>query len=290
MDLQSLEIFISIARMGSINKTAHAHFLAQSTVTHRLKQLEKELEMTLFTRTTSGVTLTEEGRAFLPVASSMMEQYQQFIQQNHQIRPLRIVAGKAFVSTQLPRLLGGYRQVDPSFTCYLRSTLFEESVHSLLAGTADLAFLGNELYHPHIKTTYLPEDPILLVCSPHHPWASNYPGWAEWDKQSLIAFGNPTAPYRQRVDRYLAENGVFPTIIMELDSFSAVKQMVLQNLGIALLPSRFVQQEKLQRKLVTIDISHGTFTRPTLLAYPAEKESDLRLTSFINWVIEHYDH
>ncbi|OAJ76073.1 transcriptional regulator [Brevibacillus sp. SKDU10] len=61
--------------------------------------------------------------------------------------------------------------------------------------------------------------------------------------------------------------------------------MVLQNLGIALLPSRFVQLEKLQGTLVAIDISQGTFTRPTLLAYPAEKANDLRLASFIDWVI-----
>lgn len=66
--------------------------------------------------------------------------------------------------------------------------------------------------------------------------------------------------------------------------------MVLQNVGIALLPSRFVQQEQLQGTLVTIDISQGTFTWPTLLAYPAEKANDLRLASFIDWVIQHYDH
>lgn len=36
--------------------------------------------------------------------------------------------------------------------------------------------------------------------------------------------------------------------------------------------------------------AHATFTRPTLLAYPAEKANDLRLASFIDWVIQHYDH
>ncbi|TPG73328.1 transcriptional regulator [Brevibacillus laterosporus] len=51
----------------------------------------------------------------------------------------------------------------------------------------------------------------------------------------------------------------------------------------SILPSRFVQQEKLQGK-------NGTLTRPTLLAYPAEKENDLRLASFMDWVIEPYDH
>ncbi|MGG3873304.1 LysR substrate-binding domain-containing protein [Brevibacillus laterosporus] len=72
--------------------------------------------------------------------------------------------------------------------------------------------------------------------------------------------------------------------------YENVKQMVLQNVGISLLPSRFVQQEQLQGTLVTIDLSQGMFTRPTLLAYPAEKATDLRLASFIDWVIQHYDH
>ncbi|WP_255253145.1 LysR substrate-binding domain-containing protein [Brevibacillus laterosporus] len=37
--------------------------------------------------------------------------------------------------------------------------------------------------------------------------------------------------------------------------YENVKQMVLQNVGISLLPSRFVQQEQLQGTLVTIDLS-----------------------------------
>lgn len=52
-----------------------------------------------------------------------------------------------------------------------------------------------------------------------------------------------TAPYRQRVDRFLAEHGVFPRVIMEMDSFRSAKQMVMQNLGVTFLPKRTFLQE-----------------------------------------------
>lgn len=288
MDIESLEVFLMIARFGSINKAANALFLAQSTVTHRLKQMEKYVGAPLFVRTASGVNLTAEGRRLLPIATSVVEQMRAFTQRKEDRQALTIVAGKAFASYELPRLLGNYRKAHPSFTCYVRSTLFEESITSLLTGTADIAFLGSEVYHPQLHQVFLPCDRILLVISPAHPWADRYEGFAQWGMQEVISFGDPTAPFRQRVDRYLAENGVFPNVIMELDSFSAVKQMVIQNLGVTMLPERTIQEEVETGKLVAIDIASGNLTRPTLIAFPHHKKENPQFLQFVDWMVQAY--
>ncbi|MCK9905549.1 LysR family transcriptional regulator, partial [Frankia sp. Cpl3] len=234
---------------GSINKAANALFLAQSTVTHRLKQMEKYVGTPLFVRTASGVSLTAEGRRLLPIATGVVEQMRGFIQRKEARHALTIVAGKAFASYELPRLLGNYRKANPHFTCYVRSTLYEESITSLLTGTADIAFLGSEVYHPQLHQLFLPSDRIMLVVSLDHRWAHEYSGFSDWGLQEVIAFGDPVAPFRQRVERFLAENGVYPNVIMELDSFSAVKQMVMQNLGVTMLPERTIQEEVRAGKL-----------------------------------------
>lgn len=288
MDQQSLEVFLAIARHGSINRAAKALFLAQSTVTTRLKQLEKQLATPLFVRSSTGVDLTGEGRRLLPVAASIVEQMRMFSQRQKQRKSLTIVAGKSFVVYELPRLLGQYRQANPDFTCYVRSTLYDESLAALLNGSADLAVLGHEIDHPHIHQEFLPSDRILLVTSPKHPWASGFPGMHAWGQEEMIVFGNHTAPYRQRVDRFLARNGILPHVIMELDSFSAVKKMVEQNLGISMLPERIVQEELREGRLVAHDIADGTLTRPTLLAYLQQKKADDAFQQFVHWIKEAY--
>ncbi|MFY0543240.1 LysR family transcriptional regulator [Brevibacillus sp. H7] len=284
MDLESLEVFLNIARFGSINRAANALFLAQSTVTHRLKQLERYVGAPLFVRTAAGVTLTDEGRRLMPVATSVVEHLRSFLREKESRQSLSIVAGKAFASYELPRLIGEYRKAHPHFTCYVRSTLFEESITSLLTGTADLAFLGSEVYHPQLHQEFLPDDRILLVISPEHGWANEFPGMAHWGRQEVIAFGNHTAPFRQRVDRFLAQNGVYPNVIMELDSFSAVKKMVQQNLGVTMLPERTIQEELQNGSLVGHDIAGGELTRPTLIAYLHHKKEDEPFQRFVQWV------
>ncbi len=288
MDKESLDVFLTVARHGSINRAAQALFLAQSTVTHRLKQLERQIATTLFVRTATGVSLTAEGRRLLPIAANIVEQMRSFTEKKEQRQSMNIVAGKAFIAYELPRLIGQYRQANPQFTCYVRSTLYEESLNALLTGTADIAFLGSEMYHPHIYQEFLPSDRILLVTAPEHPWAEGFPGFPEWGTEEMILFGNHTAPYRQRIDHFLAQHGVFPNVIMELDSFSAVKKMVEQRLGITMLPERTVREELATGTLVAHDIADGQLLRPTLIAYLHPKKEDEAFQQFVHWMKEAY--
>lgn len=288
MDLQSLEVFLAIARHGSLNRAAHAMFLAQSTVTHRLKQLERQVGTPLFVRTATGVSLTGEGRRLLPVAAAVVEQLRAFSQHRENRQALTIFAGKAFASYELPRLIGEYRRAHPHFTCFVRSTLYEESISALLTGAADIAFLGHEVYHPHIHQEFLPSDRILLVTAPEHPWAGGFPGFSRWGAEPVIAFGDHTAPFRQRVDRFLAQHGVFPNVIMELDSFSAVKKMVLQQFGVTMLPERTIREEVDAGRLIAMDIAGGELTRPTLIAYLHAKKEDDAFQRFVQWIKDAY--
>lgn len=288
MNLENLEMFLMIARFGSINKAAETLFLAQSTVTHRLKQLEKQLSVTLFVRTAGGVTLTPEGRSFVPVATGIVEQIRAFTQDTSTRKPLTIAAGKAFASYELPRLLGQYRKNHPELRCYVKSTLYEESITALLTGMADLAMLGSEVYHPQLLQLDLPSDRIVLIASPEHRWGRTFGGFADWGAQEMVMFGDSSAPFRQRVDRFLLERGVFPNVIMELDSFSAVKQMVIQNLGVAMLPERVIRDETAAGLLTAHDIAEGALTRPTLIAYPKHKAKDADFQQFLAWIVEHF--
>ncbi|HEY3366033.1 MAG TPA: LysR family transcriptional regulator [Symbiobacteriaceae bacterium] len=286
--MESLETFLAVARTRSINKAADALFLAQSTVTHRLQRLEKELGVALFVRRPDGVELTPDGRRLMPVATSVVEQLRAFAGQSGQARAITLLSGRAFISYDLPVILGAYRRCHPEFTCYVKSALHEEAVNALLNGVADLAFLGSEVYHPQLCAVSLPSDRILLITAPEHLWAAGFPGFDRWGGQEVIAFGNGAVPFRRRVDKFLAEHGVFPNISMELDSTRAVQRMVMQNLGVAMLPWRTVRDEAAAGRLAVLDIAGGQFTRPTLLVYPRHRAADQQLQDLVRWIADHY--
>jgi DNA-binding transcriptional LysR family regulator len=230
------------------------------------------------------VALTAEGKRLLPVATEVIERIKAYTDLKEKEQTLTLVAGKALAAYGLPRMISQYRQSYPDFKCYARSTSFHECVTAVLSNSADVAFLGAEVYHPDLHQEFLPSDRIVLVTSPEHEWSRGFPGFAHWGSQEVITFGNNSAPFREKMDLFLAKQGVFPNIIMELDSLSAVKEMVKENLGVSMLPERTVLQEKSTGTLNVIDIANGDLRRSTVIVYPNYKKNDKTFQLFVRWV------
>lgn len=72
MDIKELTNFIAIAENGSISKAARELHISQPPLTKQLQRLETELNVTLFERTSKGVTLTKKGRTFYRRALSLI--------------------------------------------------------------------------------------------------------------------------------------------------------------------------------------------------------------------------
>lgn len=73
MNLQQLRYIIAIAESGSMNSVAKTHFIAQSSLSVAVKDLEQELGITIFTRTSKGIRVTREGVEFLGYARQVIE-------------------------------------------------------------------------------------------------------------------------------------------------------------------------------------------------------------------------
>lgn len=73
MDTQSLQTFVTLAEYKNFTRTADSLFIAQSTVTNRIAELEREVGKQLFERNKRKVILTAEGHAFLGYAKRILE-------------------------------------------------------------------------------------------------------------------------------------------------------------------------------------------------------------------------
>lgn len=74
MTLQQLRYVVEIEKYGSITKSASNLFISQPNLSAALKDLEQELDIIVFVRTSKGVEPTEEGREFLSYAKSVIAQ------------------------------------------------------------------------------------------------------------------------------------------------------------------------------------------------------------------------
>ena len=73
MTLQQLKYIVMAAEVGSITEAAKQLFIAQSSLSNAIKDVENEIGLTLFIRNRSGVTLTKEGAEFLGYARKVLQ-------------------------------------------------------------------------------------------------------------------------------------------------------------------------------------------------------------------------
>lgn len=75
MTLQQINYVIAIAEAGSMNRASETLYVSQPSLTSAVRELEKEIGITIFTRTGRGVTLTNDGAEFLQYAKQLWSQY-----------------------------------------------------------------------------------------------------------------------------------------------------------------------------------------------------------------------
>lgn len=80
MTLIQLKYIITIAETKSMNKAAEQLYVSQPSLTNGVKELEKELGITLFYRSGKGVTLTNDGVEFLLYAKQLYNQYENLLE------------------------------------------------------------------------------------------------------------------------------------------------------------------------------------------------------------------
>lgn len=74
MRIQQLEYLEAIVTAGSINEAAKHLFLTQPSLSNAVKDLEREMNIRIFQRSSSGISLTDEGREFMTYARQILDQ------------------------------------------------------------------------------------------------------------------------------------------------------------------------------------------------------------------------
>ena len=119
--LDDLHSFVLAARFLSVSRTAAALSLTQSAVSRKLKSLEEQLNVQLFTRTNRGLALTDDGRHYLLKIEGPIEQ---IWRATSGLMPRRqsLVVGVdgAFARTWLVKRLGSFQLQHPEFALELR--------------------------------------------------------------------------------------------------------------------------------------------------------------------------
>lgn len=159
MDTQTLRTFLTVSTLKSFTQTAEALFVAQSTVTNRIADLERELGKKLFIRDKKNISLTKEGELYLTYAKRILELEEQSLKDINSFcyhKNLRIGSTNTIYECHLYPVIHDIitANSDTSIKVIIGHT--NDLLHMLGDGVIDLAF------------SYLPFTKSGFICNPYY--------------------------------------------------------------------------------------------------------------------------
>ena len=167
MTLQEIEVFLSVARTGSISAAAQSLYITQPAVSRHLNALEQKLDCTLFHRRRGQrqVELTDHGRDFIPAAEKLRHAFQEAVEAAHcgGEQTLRVASIGSLSSYLLPGVFPNFLGRHPGYNLVFHQMSSAQAYEAVARGEMDLAFISDDMYHSQVETIPLFREPMLLL-------------------------------------------------------------------------------------------------------------------------------
>jgi LysR family transcriptional regulator, nitrogen assimilation regulatory protein len=243
MDLKQLEYFVRVAELGSFTRAAIELDVAQPALSRQVRLLEVELRQNLLVRNGRGALPTEAGTLLLEHGRGILHQVERAKADLDRLRGG--LAGHVAVGlpNSLARLLTvpltrAFREQLPDARLSISEGLSSMLQESLAKGRLDIAVLYNAQPSRELDVTPLLEEALLLVqARPPGLQEDPPPGpiaLAEVAQMPLVIPTRPNA-IRMHVEAQMADLGCRPNVALEIDSVSAILDLVLDGAGCAIL-------------------------------------------------------
>lgn len=247
MEFHQLRYICAIADTGSFSRAAERCQVAQPSLSQQVLKLEEDLGAKLFDRLGRSVRLTEEGRAFLPHARSILHQMEaarsSVAEKSADIRGSVAVG---VIPTIAPYLMPRYTAAFAKKYPEARLRILEETtpvlVEALRSLSIDLAILALPLRHKDLELHPLRTEPLFAVLPRDHPRAG---------AKSIALRDLRGAPFVMLRDGHCFRDlsiaacshaRVTPRIAFESDQFSSLLGMVAAGVGVSLVPQMAVDE------------------------------------------------
>ena len=234
MDLSDLRIFLAVVREGGVTRAAERLNRVQSNVTTRIRQLEQDLDATLFMREGKRLRLAPAGQSLLGYAERLLALAEEARSSVHDPKPrglFRLGSMESTAAIKLPKALNEYVRLYPEVTLELRVGNPFTLGSAILAGQLDAALVAEPIAdEPFDRAFAFEEEPVVVSAA---GWPA--PGRKGQFPKTMVAFEHG-CPYRKRLEDWYAKRGVMPERTVELGSYHAMLGCVAAGMGIALIP------------------------------------------------------
>jgi len=276
VSLRQLQALAEIGRTGKVVGAAKALRLTPPAVTLQLRQLESEVGLALFDRTSEGMRPTAAGLAVIETARAVEERLRLLEDEIAAIKGIRrgtlrlgvVSTAKYFA----PRIMAAFTRDYPDIEMTLTVGNRAEIIEALLVHGIDIALMGRPPKDFPVRAAVFGDHPLVIVAPPDHKLA----GLRDISRERVAAekflVREPGSGTRISLEIFLAGvPGKLESIGTEMGSNETIKQAVMAGLGIAFISAHTIAAEVESGRLVVLDVEGLPIRRQWYSVSRAEK-------------------
>jgi DNA-binding transcriptional LysR family regulator len=233
---REIEIFLQVAKSGSMSEAAPALSLNQPAISKALFRLENELGTSLFSRNRDGVKLTQDGRELQIQLVKWMDQWRSE-QEKTKVRHLTIGCHQSVAIEFFPQFVTQIRKFFPGTEFAFRFLTSLQVTEKVAALEIDLGIVVNPIKRRQVIVRPIREDFV------------SYFAKSASEKGPLLV--HPDMLYGSRIKTDSTE-------VLQIADYEVIAEMVKHGKFVGILPSSVAKRHELtqiDRKLFAVDMS-----------------------------------
>ena len=288
-DLELYRIFCKVVKYKNISKTAESMYISQSAITQSIQKLEGELGGKVFFRSKNGVELTEEGKSLYEYVKDSVEIMNNaeniFLQYaNLEKGKVRIGGENNMLISLIYEPLLEFIKAFPQINISIEDENVDTLIQKLSNGELDIVALNTPYIKKYSNIEFIPLRKSSFCFFTSKKYLENNPikNFNKIENRTLIL---PKAPSIEKevLDGLCNKEGIVLNSNFEVSSYTIMKKMVLDNIGIG-----FTNKENLKDIKNKITIIKETETVEEGIATLKENMSNKATIEVIKKIKKYY--
>jgi DNA-binding transcriptional LysR family regulator len=290
LTLRQIRIFLCAAKHLSFSRAAEELHITAPAVSLQIKEMEADMQVSLFNRENRKIELTSAGEYFLIYARRIISTLNEANTMMERLRGAQMGILKiGLVSTAkyfLPVALAQFKQDYPQAQIRLEVRNRQQLVELLRDGEIDIAIMGRPPKEIDTRVEAFAQHPHVFVSNSTHILA----GMTDLSPQALTAheiitreLGSGT---RRIMETYFSEHGIAPVVTMAMSSNETIKQSIISGLGISFVSLHTIGNELKNGQIAMLDIEDTPVMRTWHVAALNKRNTSQIAEAFRYFVLE----
>ena len=239
MDIKTLRYFLQICEDGSFSKASKNLYISQQGLSKSIGNLEKEIGVPLFNRTSTGNQLTEYGEYLNNKASTIVYQFDILTEGIEDIKQ----KNKKFLNIGVPfgvinalslDLINEFNKIYPNIVLNIKEYTDSKCEEAILNGDVDLGFAIAYFDKDKFDYKIVKYEKLYAIINKKHPLANrDYIDFSDLKNEKIIINSTESKIHHNFLIKCL-ENGFNPNIIIQTDEMILVTDFSKRNEGIGI--------------------------------------------------------